>query len=176
MERTQVIKELGRGATGSRDLTQGEAARLYGALLDGEVPDLEQGAIVVALRTKTESVAEMAGFLTAASARVPKLQSPPGNVRPVVIPSYNGARRNANLTPLLALLLQRQRVPVLAHGLGDGHGRVSSEQIFRLFGVAACASVAQARRALDETGPVDLLLPVLSPAPDRQLALRVPWA
>ncbi|TXH22748.1 MAG: DNA-binding protein YbiB [Elusimicrobia bacterium] len=172
MEWASVIRELGRGATGSRDLTQDEAARLYAALLDGQVPDLEQGAIAIALRMKTESVDEMAGFLAAASERLPKLQTPPGSVRPVVLPTYNGARRSANLTPLLALLLQRQRVPVLVHGLGDGYGRISSEQIFRSLGIAACASVVQAQQALVEQGLAYVPLPVLSPGLDRQLALR----
>ncbi|MEF8769703.1 hypothetical protein [Candidatus Accumulibacter contiguus] len=49
----------------------------------------------------------------------------------MVIPTYNGARRNANLTPLLALLLQRFGVPVLLHGLSDDYGRVTSEQVLQ---------------------------------------------
>jgi len=171
MEWAPIIRELGRGATGSRDLSQDAAQQLYAAVLDGQVPDLELGAIAIALRMKTETVAEMAGFLAAVNERLPQLR-PPGKVRPVVIPTYNGARRSANLTPLLALLLQRLHVPALVHGLGDGYGRVSSEQIFRALGVAACTSVSQAQLALDTTGLAYLPLSVLSPGLDRLLSLR----
>ncbi|MBK6323526.1 MAG: hypothetical protein IPF38_15505, partial [Burkholderiales bacterium] len=53
----------------------------------------------------------MAGFLDATAAR---LQHLPASDRPtVVIPSYNGARKLPPLTPLLALLLAREGLPVL---------------------------------------------------------------
>ncbi|WP_313953316.1 DNA-binding protein YbiB [Accumulibacter sp.] len=167
-----VIREIGRGAEGARDLSRAEAQQLYGALLDGSVPDLEQGAIAIALRMKTETVDEMAGFLAAANERLPRLGRPSGAVRPIVIPSYNGARRSANLTPLLALLLQRFGVPVLVHGLGDDYGRVTSEHIFTAFGLPSSSSLQQAQLAIDEYRLAYLPLPLMSPALERQLALR----
>jgi anthranilate phosphoribosyltransferase len=51
-----MIKEIGRGAKGARSLTAEQAEALFGAMLDGEVPDLELGAIVIALRVKSESL------------------------------------------------------------------------------------------------------------------------
>jgi hypothetical protein len=80
------------------------AAALWSDARRHLVADLELGAIAIALRMKTESVDEMVGFLAAANERLPTLQRPSSRARPVVIPSYNGARRGANLTPLLALL------------------------------------------------------------------------
>ncbi len=79
-------------------MSRREAQDLYTAMLDGTVPDLELGAIVIALRVKTETVDEMVGFLAAANERLPVLRRPAGRIRPVVIPTYNGARRAANLT------------------------------------------------------------------------------
>ncbi|WP_300456788.1 DNA-binding protein YbiB [Accumulibacter sp.] len=175
MDLEACIREIGRGANGARGLERAAAQQLYGAMLDGEVPDLELGAIVIALRVKTETVDEMAGFLAATNERLSVLVPPPGEIRPVVIPTYNGARRSANLTPLLALLLQRFGVPVLVHGLNDdGHtyGRVTSEQIFQAFGLPSSASLQQAQTAVDENGLAYLPLSVLSPGLERQLALR----
>jgi anthranilate phosphoribosyltransferase len=77
MDFALIIREIGRGATGSRDLSRGDAQQLYGAMLDGEVPDVELGAIAIALRMKTETVDEMGGFLAAANARLPTLRRPP---------------------------------------------------------------------------------------------------
>ena len=172
MNLAAVIREIGRGAAGSRDMSSVEAQALYAAILDGQVPDLEQGAIAIALRMKTETIDEMVGFLAAANERLPSLARPAGHLRPVLIPTYNGARRSANLTPLLALLLQRFGVPVLVHGLSADYGRVTSEQIFAEFGLQACSSLAQAQLAIDEYGLAYVPLPLLSPGLDRQLALR----
>ena len=131
----QYIREIGRGAHGARGLERNAARQLYAAMLDGGVPDLELGAIVLALRVKGESLGEMLGFLDAVDERIEQLDMPPGRIRPVVLPTYNGARKQANLTPLLALLLQRFGVPVLAHGLLEGFGRVTSGLIFRELGI-----------------------------------------
>ena len=172
MDFALFIREIGRGATGARDMSCGEAQQLYAAMLAGEVPDLELGAIAIALRMKTETVDEMVGFLAAASANLQPLRRPRGDIRPVVIPSYNGARRTANLTPLLALLLQRYAVPVLVHGLSDDYGRVTSEQVFREYGLPPSSSLQQAQLVIDEHGLAYLPLPLLSPGLERQLALR----
>ena len=49
---THYIKEIGRGKDGARDMSEQEAYELFGAILDGGVPDLELGAILIALRVK----------------------------------------------------------------------------------------------------------------------------
>jgi anthranilate phosphoribosyltransferase len=148
----QYIKEIGRGAQGSRDLSPEEARQLYAAMLDGGVPDLELGAILIALRVKGESLDEMLGFMAAIDERMNLLDMPHGRVRPVVLPSYNGARKEANLTPLLALLLQRFGVPVLVHGLLEGYGRVTSAQILRELGHMPVGSAQQAQQTLEKRG------------------------
>jgi len=152
MSFAHYIKEIGRGADGSRDLSIEDARQLYGAMLDGGVSDLELGAILIALRMKGESNDEMVGFLAATEERVSPLYAPPGRVRPVVIPSYNGARKSPNLTPLLAMLLQRFGVPVVVHGLLEGYGRVTSGHIFRELGIMPCASAGAAQQAINEKG------------------------
>ena len=119
------LKEVGRGERGARDLPFDEAKKLFGAMLDGGVPDLELGALLIALRFKTESLTELLGFYTALDERIAQLKAPaaaggiPGGarLRPVIIPSYNGARRQANLMPLLVMLLKRLQIPVLVHGV-----------------------------------------------------------
>ncbi len=167
-----LIREIGRGAQGARDMNFDEARQLYGAMLDGGVPELELGAIVMALRIKGESVAEMSGFLAATHDRMYTLRRPAGRFLPVVIPSYNGARKGANLAPLLAMLLKRFGIPVLIHGLIEGFGRVTTAQVLREFGMAPCVSLSQAQQQLDENGLVYVPLSVISPGLSDQLSLR----
>jgi anthranilate phosphoribosyltransferase len=168
----QYIKEIGRGASGANSLSATDAEKLYAAILDSGIPDLELGAILLALRMKGESREEMAGFLAAIEARAYRLNCPPVKIRPVVLPSYNGARKGANLTPLLALLLSRFGIPVLVHGLLEGFGRVTSGHVFRELGLMPAASLTEAQQQLDRQGIVFAPLPALSPALANQLLLR----
>ena len=172
MNYAHFIRELGRGSEGARDLSLDEARQLYGAMLDGGVPELELGAIAIALRLKGESVDEMVGFLSAVNERHYSLQCPQGRLRPVVIPSYNGARKGINLTPLLALLLKRYGIPVLVHGLIEGYGRVTSAQVFREFGLMPCSSISQGQQILDESGFAFVPLSAISPGLNNLLLLR----
>ena len=168
----QIIRDIGRGREGAQDLSFDEAQQLYGAMLDGGVPELELGAIAIALRMKGESVSEMSAFMAAARARLNTLHCSSLKPRPVVIPSYNGARKGANLTPLLAFLLQRMGVPVLVHGLIEGFSRVTSAQIFREFGLMPCTTLVQAQQVFDSSGMAYVPLSVISPGLHHQLALR----
>ena len=54
-----LIKEIGRGAKGARDLLMADAEQLFAAMLNGDVPDLELGAILLSLRIKGESDEEL---------------------------------------------------------------------------------------------------------------------
>lgn len=168
----RFIKEIGRGQKGARSISREDARSLYAAMLDGRVPDLELGALLMALRIKGESVDELAGFLEAAEAAFAPLPAPPGEHAPVVIPSYNGARKLPNLTPLLALLLARQGVPVLVHGVRADPGRVTTAEIFAELGLPAAASAADVLAAAAQGRPAFMPVEALAPKLAHMLSLR----
>lgn len=172
MSYAYYIKEIGRHAHSSGGLSQDDARQLYAAMLDGGVPELEMGAIQMALRLKGESLEEMLGFMVALNERTTQLEVPHGRVRPVVLPSYNGARKEANLTPLLAMLLQGFGVPVLVHGLLEGFGRITTAHIFRELGVMPSVTSTQAQSALENKGLAFVPLNAISPGIHNLLALR----
>jgi anthranilate phosphoribosyltransferase len=166
------IKEIGRGKKGARSLSRDDARSLYGAMLDGRVSDLEMGAVVLALRFKGESVSEIAGFLDAAEASFPLLPVPSAGFAPILIPSYNGARKLANLTPLLALLLAREGVPVLVHGVTSDPGRVTTAEILAAMGYVPAASGADIQAAVARGEPGFMPIETLAPKMARLLGLR----
>lgn len=169
----RFIKEIGRGKDGARSLSREDAQVLYGAMLDGRVSDLEMGGILLAMRIKGESVQEIAGFLAAAEASTTLLNAPAESTyAPVIIPTYNGARKKANLTPLLALLLARKGVPVLVHGVLHDAGRVATAEIFEALNHPLAASVAQAQQQMAQHLPAFMSIDVLSPKMARLLAMR----
>ncbi|ATA23473.1 DNA-binding protein YbiB [Brenneria goodwinii] len=172
MNYTNVIKEVGRGKNHARDLDQETAYQLYRQMLNGEVPELELGGLLIAFRIKGESEAEMRGFYQAMNEQVLHLQPPAGRSMPIVIPSYNGARKQANLTPLLALLLAKLGFPVVIHGVMEDPTRVISAEILHHLGIVAAENAAQAQARLDAGEPVFIPISLLCPAIDRQLQLR----
>lgn len=168
-----VLKEVGRGAAGARSLDRDAAQRLMQAMLERQVPELELGALLLALRMKGETLQELSGFLDAANARCLRLRSD----RPVVlIPSYNGARRVPNLTPLLAMELARAGPRVLVHGCvrerGTGTPRVSSAEIFHDLGLPRAVSQADIHAAWARREPAFIALDALCPDLQALLDLR----
>ncbi|CDG81540.1 DNA-binding protein YbiB [Janthinobacterium agaricidamnosum] len=168
----RFIKEIGRGKNGARSMSRTDAEALYGAMLQGRVSDLELGGILLSMRIKGESVEEIAGFLDAAEASFAPLAAPPGEHAPVVIPSYNGARKMANLTALLALLLARRGVPVLVHGVASDPGRITTAEVFQALGLPAARSHAEAEAALDRGEPAFIAIDDLAPQLAHLLSLR----
>lgn len=171
------LKEIARGQHGARDLTRDQTRVLFTAVFAGEVPDVALGALLVALRVKGESVDEILGMMDALAPHVKPMRLPRGDVLPVVIPSYNGARKLPNLVPLLALLLAREGVPVLIHGAFQELSRVSTFHVLKILGHTPVATLEEGERQLNEhrlaAVPIDVLSPTLARLVDIRLKLGV---
>ena len=165
----QYIKEIGRGKEGARSLTEPQAHDLMSQVLDGRVSDLELGAFVLAMRIKGESIDELAGFLAATHARCIA-------IRPafptIVLPSYNGARKLPNLTPLLALLLAQEGAHVLVHGPMHDAGRVTTGEIFHDLGLPIARDATEIENAWARRDPVFIATSDLCPPLARLLEVR----
>lgn len=150
MSISHYIKTIGRGKEGAKALSKEQANDLLSQILLGQCSDLEVGAFCLAMRIKGETANEVVGFLEAIKQQsqllsvvnqdltTPALQettqSSAQKQAIVVLPSYNGARKQALLTPLLAFLLARQGITVLIHGHNTEATRVTSEQILQAMG------------------------------------------
>ena len=163
------IKEIGRGKEGARSLDEAQAHDLMSQVLDGAVTDLEIGAFALAMRIKGESTAELTGFLRAAHERCITIAP----TRPtIVLPSYNGARKLPNLTPLLALLLAQEGAQVLVHGPMHDTGRVSTAEIFHDLGLPVARNADEIENGWMRREPVFIATDDLCPPLARLLAVR----
>lgn len=163
------IKEIGRGHEGARSLDTAQAADLMGQVLDGTVSDLEVGAFALAMRIKGETCDELVGFCRALE---PHLACVTSDLPVLVIPSYNGARRLPNLTPLLAMAMAQRGARVLVHGPRRDPTRVTSAEIFAALGLPACDGAAAVQAAWLRREPAVVPTDVLSPALQRLLDVR----
>jgi anthranilate phosphoribosyltransferase len=155
------IKEIGRGKDGARSLSREQATDLFGQLLDGAVTDLEMGAFCLAMRIKGETPQEMAGFLDATHQRLNRIPAPDNGQVTIVIPSYNGARKLPVLTPLLALLLAREGLPVLIHGTATESSRVFTSKVLETLSVIPLDAIHSIVNGQVQFVPTAVLLPGL---------------
>ena len=163
------LKDIGRGAAGARALSVQAAHELMAEVLAGRAAAPAVGAFVMAMRMKGETLDELVGFLSA----VHEQCVPVPSKQPVVlIPSYNGSRRLPNLTPLLALWLAREGLPVLVHGPVVEPGRVTTAAILHDLGVAPILNVHDIERAWSRREPAFVPTEVLCPSLQALLELR----
>lgn len=168
------IKVIGRGKDGARPLSREQACDLFGQVLDGTVTDLEIGGFCLAMRIKGETSEEMAGFLDATYQRINYF---PVTDRPtVVLPSYNGARKLPVLTPLLALLLAREGLPVLIHGTPTESSRIFTSEVLESLDIRALQATKIIANGEVVFAPTELLCPGLKRLLDvrRVVGLRNP--
>ncbi|WP_310625916.1 DNA-binding protein YbiB [Limnohabitans sp.] len=173
MSISHYIKEIGRGRNGARALTREQATDLMGHILDGTVSDLELGAFCIAMRIKSETPQEMAGFLDATHTRLQKIQT---QSPVVVLPSYNGARKLPVLTPLLAHLLAREGLAVVMHGTATESTRITSQAVLHAMGQQALTQATPVNVGEVVFVPTEVLCPGLQRLLDvrRVVGLRNP--
>ncbi|MBU2863240.1 glycosyl transferase family protein [Reinekea forsetii] len=111
-----IIRILGRGKTGSRDLTFEEAHFAMSAILDNRMDDLQLGAFLMLLRVKEETPNEIAGMVKACHEHMST--HPPYKVD-VCWPAYAGKKRQPSWYLLAAKLLAKNNVSILMHGGGQ---------------------------------------------------------
>jgi anthranilate phosphoribosyltransferase len=170
VEFNQIIKEIGRGARGARDVSPELAYESFRALLRGEVDDVQLGAWWIAMRIKGESEDELAAFERAMQDTLSFRVTSDHPV--VVLPCYNGARQLPNLTPLLAWALAKRNVHVLLHGVRDDPTRVSTFELFGALEFPRAHDAEQANAALRDSGFVFTAIDALHPMLAQLLANR----
>ena len=164
----EFLRTIGRGATLGRPLDETEAERAMSMILRGEVEPVQLGAFLLVLRYRTETPAELAGFVRAARAR-----STPADGVTVDLdwPSYADRHKQLPYFVLAALLLATSGVRVLMHGI-EGEGAVTTPAALRALGVPTCGSGPEAADRLGASGFAYLPLRAICPELEALFHLR----
>jgi anthranilate phosphoribosyltransferase len=170
MSITSFLKVIGRGSKGAGDLDRNQAKEVFTQILEGNVSDLELGAFCIAMRIKGESASELMGFMDALQPHLNLLNL--GSRPTIVLPSYNGARKQANLTPLLAGMLSRYGFTVLVQGVEIDPTRVTSHEIFQSLGWPILKTGDTFSTLLALNQPIFCPLNIVSPALQKLLDVR----
>ncbi len=162
------LRTVGRGATLGRPLDEVEAEQAMAMILDGAVEPVQLGAFLLVLRYRTETPAELAGFVRAVRARLPRAE---GLAPELDWPSYADRHKQLPYFVLSALLLAANGVRVLMHGI-EGEGPATTPKALAALGVRAAGRPAEAAEQLDAAGFAYLPLRVICPELEGLFHLR----
>ena len=167
---SSFLKVIGRGSKGAGDLDRDQAKEVFRQILDDKVSDLELGAFCIAMRIKGESISELMGFMDAIEPHLNLLNL--GSRPTIILPSYNGARKQANLTPLLAGMLSSYGFTVLVQGIEKDQTRVTSHEIFKSLSWPILNTKSEFATLLTSNKPIFCPLKVISPTLQKLLDVR----
>ncbi len=161
---------VGRVVAG-HDLGRDETEELFGLLMDGGLSDPLKAALLVALRMKGETPAEIAGAAAAMRRRVIAI---PHRREGVVDTCGTGGdgRGTFNISTAAALVAAAAGVPVAKHGNRSVSSRSGSADVLAALGVAIEVEPETAAAALEQVGIAFLFAPRLHPAMREVMPVR----
>lgn len=143
-----LIRALGRGKKGTRDLTRNEAAFIMRCLFDGSITGPQLGAFLMLMRVKEETAEELAGMIDASMTAINYKTT---RSIDVCWPAYAGKKRQPSWYLLAAKLLAKNGVSVLIHGAGEHtEGRQYAVNVSDQIGIKRAQSLAEAEAVIQE--------------------------
>lgn len=164
----RFVRTIARGPTLGRPLAEDEAEAAMAMILDGKAAPEQIGAMLMVMRYRTETAAELAGFVRATRTRT---AVPKAAFADLDWPSYADRHKQLPYFLLAARLLANQGVRILIHGVA-GEGPVTTPRVMAALGLAAASSADEAAAELDRRGLAYLPLETMAPGLAELFALR----
>jgi anthranilate phosphoribosyltransferase len=153
------------------DLGREETEAVFGVLMDGGVSDPLKAALLVALRMKGESPAEIAGAAAAMRARVAPMRH--SRVDAIDTCGTGGDGRSTfNISTAAAFVAAAGGAPVAKHGNRSVSSRSGSADVLAALGVDVEIGPDGAGLALDRVGIAFLFAPLFHPAMREVMGVR----
>src|SRR6185503_20140091 len=151
---------------------------VFGRIMDGEATPAQIGGLLVALRMKGETPAEIAGAARAMRARAVPLRCPEPELAVDTCGTGGDGSGSINVSTIAAIVVAACGVRVAKHGNRALSSRAGSADVLEALGVATQAPVEVIERCLREVGIAFLFAPAFhaatrhAAAPRRELGTR----
>lgn len=143
-----IIRALGRGKKGTRNLTFDEAQFVMQAILDGTITGPQLGAFLMLMRVKEETAEELAGMVTACHQYLNFQAEQPIDVN---WPAYAGKKKQPSWYILAAKLLAQNGIKILLHGGGEHtEGRQYARAAAKFVGLPIAKTLPEAEALINE--------------------------
>ncbi len=144
------------------DLEREEAAWAMTQIMRGETPDAQLGAFMLALRSKGESVDELAGLVDVMLANSLKLNT--GSDAVDIVGTGGDLLGTVNISTMASILVAASGIPVLKHGSRSASGKTGSSEMLEVLGVRLDLTADEVAEVFREVGITFFFAPVFHPS------------
>lgn len=159
---SEVVRAALARVMSGGSLDRDEARMAMGAVMDGESAPVELAGLLIALRSRTETIDELTGFAQAMRERVLPVRAPDGAVDTCGTGGDGSA--TFNISTAAALLVAAAGVPVAKHGNRAVTSKSGSADVLEALGVPIEHGPDEAARAIDSHCFAFLFAPGYHPA------------
>lgn len=146
-----MLTELIGRVSGGQDLSMAEMSSAINLIMQGKCDDETIGLLLMALRTKGETIDEVAGAAAAMRAHMTRIRSDRDELLDTCGTGGSG-RGTFNISTAAAIVTAAAGVPVAKHGNRAMSSKTGSADVLAELGVDIEASVEQVERCLDKLG------------------------
>jgi anthranilate phosphoribosyltransferase len=154
----QVLAKLLDGG----DLGREEAAWAMGQIMGGEATPGQIGAFMIALRSKGETVQELAGLVDVMLQNALLLET--GDDAVDIVGTGGDLVGTVNISSMASVLTAAAGVPVLKHGSRSASGKTGSSEMLEVLGIRLDLAPQQVSQVFKEAGITFFFAPVFHPA------------
>jgi anthranilate phosphoribosyltransferase len=145
-----------------RNLTREQNSWALSEIMSGQAPEAEVSKFLVALRTKGETVDELAGLVDTMLQNCLQLET--GNDAVDIVGTGGDMIGTVNVSTMASILTAAAGVPVLKHGSRSASGKTGSSEVLAELGVNLDLSPEQVAQVFRKTGITFFFALVFHPA------------
>lgn len=149
-------------AAPDRPLTREEAEGAFAAFFDGAATPVQIAGLLMALRTRGETVEEITAAASAMRARMHRVSAPEGAID--IVGTGGDGRGTLNISTAAAFVVAGAGVPVAKHGNRNLSSKSGAADVLTQIGIDVQCGAAAAEQALNEIGICFLMAPTHHPA------------
>ena len=155
-----AVRKLAHGES----LSRGEAAGAFGIVMSGDATVAQTAALLMGLRVKGETPAEVAGAASAMRAAMTALEVPRPDMLVDTCGTGGGAVTTFNISTAAAFVAAGAGVRVAKHGNRSFTTKCGSADVLEALGISIDVPLAHMREVLDAAGIVFMFAPTMHPA------------
>jgi anthranilate phosphoribosyltransferase len=144
------------------DLDRGAANWAMREIMAGEASEAQVGAFMMALRSKGESVAELAGLVDEMLERSVILDT--GDDAVDIVGTGGDMVGTVNISTMASILVAAAGVPVMKHGSRSASGKTGSSEMLEVLGIRLDLAPERVAEIFKECGITFFFAPVFHPA------------
>jgi anthranilate phosphoribosyltransferase len=150
------------GAASDRALTRAEAETAFGLLFAGEATPAQIGGLLMALRTRGETVDEYSAAAAVMRAKCNRVAAPPGAMD--IVGTGGDGKGTLNISTATAFVVAGAGVPVAKHGNRNLSSKSGAADALGQMGINVMIDAQHAEKALKEVGICFMMAPMHHPA------------